>query len=110
MPPSQAPFPLPLSSYPADAAAGLAAVLRARIEADPINAIATAIFFLAVLHTFVAARFTEASRRLQARRDAEAASAGQPRVPSVGAELLHFLGEVEVVFALWAIPRVVAIL
>ena len=84
-------------------------MLWARIEADPFNAVATAIFLLAVFHTFFAARFIDASHRLQHRRDAEAAAAGRPVVPSVAAELLHFLGEVEVVFALWGVPLVLAI-
>jgi hypothetical protein len=103
------PFPLPLSAY-SEPSGGLAAILRARIEADPFNAVATAIFLLAVVHTFFAARFIDASHRVQHRRNAEAAAAGRPPVPSVAAELLHFLGEVEVVFALWGLPLVLAIL
>jgi hypothetical protein len=103
------PFPLPLSAYPADLAGGVFAVLRARIAADPFNAIATVIFFLAVVHTFFAARFIDASHRLQHRRDATAAAAGLPPTPNVAAELLHFFGEIEVVFALWGVPLVVAI-
>lgn len=102
-------FPLPLTAYPSEVADGLAAVLWARIEVDPFNAVATAIFLLAVIHTFVAARFTDASHRLQHRHDAAAAAAGRPAQPSVAAELLHFLGEVEVVFALWGVPLVIAI-
>jgi Putative Na+/H+ antiporter len=103
------PFPLPLSAYQSEASGGLAAALVARIQTDPFNAIASAIFLLAVLHTFFAARFIGASRRVQHRRNAEAAAAGRPAAPSVAAELLHFLGEVEVVFALWGVPLVIAI-
>jgi hypothetical protein len=102
-------FPLPLTAYPASASDGLLSVLLARIQTDPFNAIATAIFFLAVLHTFFAARFIDASHRLQQRRDAAATAAGRPPTPSVAAELMHFLGEVEVVFALWGIPLAIAI-
>lgn len=80
-----------------------------RLQADPFNGIATGIFILAVLHTFVAARFTEAAHRLQKRRDAASVAAGVPPVPSVAAELLHFLGEVEVVFGLWIVPLMIAI-
>jgi hypothetical protein len=36
-------------------------------------------------------------------------AAGVARVPSVAAELLHFLGEVEVVFGLWVVPLILAI-
>jgi len=104
-----APFPLPLSDYPRPSTGGLFDVLWARIDADPLNAIVTAIFLLAVAHTFFAARFTDAARRLQQRHDAEATAAGLAPTPSVAAELLHFLGEVEVIFGLWGIPLVVAI-
>ena len=103
------PFPLPLSDYARPATGGLFDVLWARIDADPLNAIVTAIFLLAVVHTFFAARFTDAARRLQDRRDAQAVAAGLAPTPSVAAELLHFLGEVEVIFGLWGIPLLIAI-
>jgi hypothetical protein len=76
---------------------------------DPFNAIATVIFLLAVLHTFFAARFIEAAHRVQHRHDERNQRAGLPVRPSVAAELLHFHGEVEVIFALWGIPLVLAI-
>ena len=104
-----APFPLPLDAYTARAGAGVLDILAARIDADPFNAIATTIFLIAVVHTFVAARFTEAAHRLQRRRNESAAAAGVTPVPSVRAEILHFFGEVEVIFGLWAIPLVAAI-
>jgi len=103
------PFPTPLGSYPAIAGQTLWQLLATRIEADPFNAVATAIFVLAVSHTFVAARFTAASHHVQARHDAAAAAAGRPLRPGVAAELLHFLGEIEVVFAIWALPLIGAI-
>jgi hypothetical protein len=104
-----APFPLPLDAYVAPAGGGLLDILAARVEADPFNAIATTIFLLAVVHTFVAARFTEAAHRLQHRRNEAAAAAGVAPLPSVRAEILHFFGEVEVIFGLWTIPLVMAI-
>jgi len=103
-------FPTPLSAYPVSADGSLVSDLAARIAADPFNAVATVLFLLAVTHTFVAARFTEASHRIQHRHDAAAAATGRVPVPSVVAELLHFLGEVEVVFALWAVPLTMAII
>ena len=78
--------------------------LASRISAEPFNAVATVIFFCAVLHTFFAARFMTLSHHVQERHDRLADEAGRPHVPSVAAELLHFLGEVEVVFGLWAVP------
>ncbi len=43
------------------------------------------------------------SHRVQHARDARADAEGRRRTPSVTAEVLHFLGEVEVVFGLWAV-------
>ena len=103
-------FPRSLSSYPSIPGAALIEILRARIEADPINAIATAIFLLAVTHTFVASWFTAASHRIQARHDARMVSAGRMPMPSLAAEILHFLGEIEVVFGLWTLPLLAAII
>ena len=108
-PTDDAPFPLPLAEYAAPSTFGLFDVLAARIEADPFNAIATAIFLLAVVHTFFAARFTDAAHGLQDRRDTEARAAGIAPTPNVAAELLHFLGEIEVIFGLWGVPLVIAI-
>lgn len=99
-------FPLPLSAYPAASAEGLASTLAARVALDPFNAIATAIFVCAVLHTFVAPRFAALAHRLQHRRDEQAAR-GATAAPRPLVELLHFMGEVEVVFGLWAIVLLV---
>ena len=104
-------FPRNLSTgYPAMPDAPLLDVLRARLDIDPFNGIATLIFALAVIHTFVASRFTELSHRVQREHDARAAATGAPRTPSVAAEVLHFFGEVEVVFGLWVVPLTLAIL
>ncbi|MSO61039.1 MAG: hypothetical protein EXQ50_02935 [Acidobacteria bacterium] len=102
-------FPRALAAYP-DAAGSLWTVLAARIEAEPFNAIATGIFLLAVAHTFVAARFTRAAHELQQASDTRLAAAGLPSRPSVRAEVLHFFGEIEVVFGLWGLPLMVAII
>ncbi len=47
-------FPRSLSTYPSLPGQSLLDVLLSRIEADPFNAAATAIFALAVIHTFFA--------------------------------------------------------
>lgn len=95
-------FPRPLDTYP-PAGATLIETLSDRIAVEPFNAIATGIFVLAVLHTFAAARFTRLAHSLQHRHDERCRAEGRRPVPSVAAELLHFLGEVEVVFGLWAV-------
>jgi len=101
-------IPRSLSSYPEHSGQSLWQLLVARVEAEPFNAIATAIFFLAIVHTFAAARFTKRAHRMQHEADERARAAGVPPRPSIAAEALHFLGEVEVVFGLWAVALLVA--
>ena len=69
-------------------------VLKGRAAADSFNVVATAIFALAILHTFMTARIGAFAHRAPA--------------SSVRAEILHFFAEVEVVFGLWAVPLVIA--
>lgn len=85
-----------------------AAALRAGLEADPFNAVATIIFGLAIIHTFAAARFADSAHRVQHRHDEAMKRAGRPPSASVAAEALHFLGEIEVVFGLWAVALMFA--
>jgi hypothetical protein len=101
-------IPRPLTDYPSSAGQPLLQTLQSRIEIDPFNAIATAIFAIAILHTFAAGRFAALAHRVQHRHDRRATAAGRPQTPSVAAELLHFFGEVEVVFGLWALVLLVA--
>ena len=100
-------FPTPLSAYP-PVDGGLLATLTARIAQDPFNLVITGIFVVAIVHTFSAAFFTRLAHVVQRRHEARAAQGG-PATPSVAAELLHFLGEVEVVFGLWAVVLLAAI-
>ena len=96
-------IPRALESYPSAADQTLAADLAMRIQLEPFNALATGVFVLAIVHTFAAARFTALAQRVQHRHDEEARAHGRAPAPSVRAETLHFLGEVEVVFGLWAV-------
>jgi hypothetical protein len=100
-------FPPPLDSYPS--ASTLWDQLAGRVGVEPFNAVASAIFPVAILHTFTAARFTAWSHSLQHRHDEAARVRGDRPTPSVAAEALHFLGEVEVVFGLWALVLAAAI-
>ena len=87
--------------------ASLVQILIERAKAEPFNAIATAIFALAVIHTFLASRMLAWAKATQDSHDARARDAGLPPHPSVAAEILHFFGEVEVVFGLWALVLLV---
>ncbi len=101
-------FPTPLDAYPV-VDGGLGATLASRLDAVPFNAVATGIFVLAILHTFAAARFSRLAHDVQHRHDTRRKAAGLPAHPSLAAELLHFVGEVEVIFGLWAIVLLFAI-
>ena len=99
-------IPRALDTYPPQPT--LIGDLVARAQAEPFNVVATGVFVLAILHTFAAGRFAALAHDVQHRANAEAKAAGRPKQPSVRAELLHFLGEVEVVFGLWAVALLAA--
>ena len=100
-------FPTPLDAYPV-VDGGLLATLAARLHANPFNAVVTGIFALAILHTFMAARFSTMAHDVQHRHDEARRGEGLAPQPSLPAELLHFVGEIEVVFGLWAIVLMLA--
>ncbi|HTV02973.1 MAG TPA: putative Na+/H+ antiporter, partial [Luteitalea sp.] len=102
-------FPTPLAAYPPASPDGLWATLTERAAVDPFAVVTTGIFLLAILHTFAAPRFLALAHTVQHRHDDACRAEGRPRRPSMAAELLHFLGEVEVVFGLWALALMVAI-
>ncbi len=102
-------FPTPLDAYPVSPDGSLLRTLQLRVEMDPFAALATAIFALAILHTFAAARFAKLAHDVQHGHDERARAAGRSPAPSIAAEMLHFLAEIEVVFGLWVIPLLIAI-
>ena len=104
----QVAFPRAIGDYPA-AVGPLWQTLSERASLEPFNLVATGIFALAVLHTFGAARVSAWSHRVQQDHDRAAQAAGRRSTPSVVAEALHFLGEVEVIFGLWAVVLMGAI-
>ncbi len=103
-------FPRGLQSYNDGAIESITGRLVHRAKAEPFNVVATLIFFLAIVHTFLSSRFTAISHRLEHEHE-ERKARGEAPANSVshGAELFHFLGEVEVVFGIWAIALVTAI-
>lgn len=102
-------FPRPITDYATAPGQSLVSVLQARVVAEPFNAVATAIFVAAILHTFAAPRLTAMAHAVRHRHESNQRVSGGPESPSVTAELLHFLGEVEVVFGLWAVVLLFAI-
>lgn len=121
------PVPLPLEAYAEAEAAraaelglevdslGLIETLKVRIAADPINLVATLLFFGAIIHTFAAGRFLKLSRKYE-RAHQERLKQANPRnyiddkdPVDFRATLFHFLGEVEVVFGIWVLPLLVTL-
>ena len=103
-------FPQDLQEYD-DAGQSIMARLAGRIEASPFNLVGTVIFFLAILHTFFSSKILKISHRLEHahERKIEEGKAPLNSVSNTG-RLLHFLGEIEVVFGLWAIPLLLSII
>jgi hypothetical protein len=102
-------FPLPLDAYVRPASGSLLDILASRVAQQPINLLATGIFLLAILHTFFANTFRRKAHQVQHAFDDECRARGEAPRPSVMAEFLHFLGEVEVVFGLWVLVLLAAI-
>jgi hypothetical protein len=107
--PSSGALPIPLDHYPAMEGAGLLATLSARAAAVPFNRVATGIFLIAIVHTLFAQRFAALAHRMEERHAERARAAGQEPQASFHAEVFHFFGEVEVVFGLWAVVLLLAI-
>ena len=104
-------FPRSLDSYNDSDMKGIGAILKNRIAQAPFNLFATLIFLLAIVHTFMASRFLAVAHKWEAAH-AEKIKAGELEPDSIhlGARLFHFLGEVEVVFGLWAVALAIAII
>ncbi len=116
-------LPRALASYPdSGVGAGLLDVLAGRIQAEPFNLVASIIFLLAIVHTFMTSRFRHwahvaekkhAARlheRRQRRRSTDYNEDGQSDPVSFKGQVLHFFGEVEAVFGIWVVVLVAAIL
>src|SRR5262245_26225636 len=68
------------------------------------------IFILAILHTFYSNHFVTWANHIEAVYVQEHKNEKGKKRISFFAEILRFLGEIEIVFALWAIPLVIVIL
>ena len=105
-------FPPSLESYGDAALASIGAKLAHRIAAEPFNLVGSLIFFAAIIHTFLVAKFRHighaAEHELAAleNSDCERDHATLEAIDRLRfrATLFHFLGEVEAVFGIWLIP------
>jgi len=107
--PSDINFPLDLQSYN-DTDQGIIKQLIHRIKVSPFNLVGTLIFLGAIIHTFLASKFMAMSHHLEHEHDIQKEKGLVPRNSiSQKSRFMHFMGEVEVVFGLWAALLVVAI-
>ena len=103
-------FPPDLESY-GDAGLPILERLSQRIEVNPFNLAGTLIFLLAVIHTFLCSKFSALAHRLEQQHELKREKGEVPRTSvSHRARLMEFLGEVEVVFGLWAVLLLIAVM
>jgi hypothetical protein len=118
-PDAELPFPPPLSAYEDADLPSTLDKLKHRVQFEPFNLVATLLFLAAIIHTFLATKFRHIAHHVEeahkarwwaAVQDAEKRGAPPPpETVSVKGRLLHFLGEVEAVFGLWAVPLLILI-
>ena len=97
-------FPPSLESYNDADVHSILAILKNRVRQVPFNLVATLIFFCAIVHTFLTSKFLGIAHKWEHAHE-QKMEKGLVDKNSVhhGAEIFHFLGEVEVVFGLWVI-------
>ncbi|MBR4596813.1 MAG: hypothetical protein IKO42_00220, partial [Opitutales bacterium] len=104
-------YPTALAEYPDTDGMTLWQTLKTRAQCDPFNLYATAVFFLAIIHTFLSRKFNAWGDRAQQRHyqklqmlEMQGKLYGKVIPVSFRATILHFLGEVEAIFGIWLIP------
>src|SRR5260370_17755708 len=112
-------FPLPVDSYGDQQTPSLFRKLIGRVQREPLNLVATIIFFAAIIHTFLTTQFRKIGHRYQQRYEAIENLLHTTDGPSAPgkehdklifrAQFFQFMGEVEAVFGVWLIPLFVAI-
>ena len=97
-------FPIPLDSYGDADMEGIWSRLVHRIGVQPFNTIATVIFLLAIVHTFLSSRFQAIAHHREGEHEKLKAQRKVPKNSvSISGKVFHFLGEVEVIFGLWTV-------
>jgi hypothetical protein len=114
-----APFPRPIDSYNDAHLDNIWDILKHRVSVEPFNLVSLLIFICAIFHTFFSNKLHQISEHLEHRhathlkKKIEASKSFELKVDdnvSFSAEMMYFLGEVEVVFGVWVIPLLIAII
>jgi len=101
-------FPPSLESYGDADMTNVLDILVNRAEKFPFNVLATALFFGAIVHTFMTHRFRHIAHKMEETHKGKRASGKTERSVSVPSRIFHFLGELEAVFGIWVVPLLVA--
>ena len=102
-------FPPDLQSYN-DAGQSIIDKLIHRVKVNPFNIVGSLIFLFAIIHTFLASKFTAISHHMEDEHEAKKTQGLVPRNSvAQGSRFMHFMGEVEVVFGLWAVALKIAV-
>lgn len=99
-------FPLPLDSYGDASMTNIREILIHRIAANPYNLIATLLFFCAIVHTFLTPKFAKIAHKWEHEHALRKEKDDLLHDKHFGAEIMHFVGEVEAVFGLWILPLI----
>lgn len=103
-------FPHPLDGYGDSGIETVTGKLKHRIAVEPFNIAATLIFLLAIIHSFLSSKLLEIAYKLKEEHEQKIILKEAPKGSlHHGAEALHFLGEIETVFGVWAIALLGAI-
>lgn len=97
-------FPKQQADYQDSHMTSYGSIILNRIQVEPFNLVATILFLLAIIHSMLTSKFQKKAHILeeqyqnlinQGKRDKNS--------HSIGASIFHLMGEVEVVFGLWAV-------
>lgn len=104
-------FPPSLASYQDGQLSSILDILIHRIEVHPFNLVASLIFLMAIIHTFMAGKFMKLAHDWQHEFELEhKPDKENPHKVHYGAEIMHLLGEVEAIFGMWLVPLMFTIL
>jgi hypothetical protein len=92
-------------------------IIRHRAQKEPILAVASILFLLAILHTFAAIPITQYAHKVQHEHDEKIKKIAhdqhtmpeEQKMVSFKATVLHFCGEVEAIFGIWIIALMAAL-
>jgi hypothetical protein len=111
-----------MKDFPAEEKAknieGIWDIIAYRASQEPILAVSTIIFLLAIFHTFAAIPITKYAHHVQHEHDEKIKQIAkdhhtmpeEQKMVSFKATVLHFFGEVEAIFGIWVIALLVALM